>query len=573
MNLVIMDYSLFEEVKNNIEKLIISNDLESAYQLIEQCFNLKTRDPELYSQKSIIKIIENQYEEAEEIIKEGLLLDCKNFDLMFNLAYIYECQKKFFEALLLYRKILRINYYEVDRIVIQEKINSIKKKINFLSPNSMESIVSSVDNIMFIVLESNYEYINRIASILNKYGINVDIVYVVDKDYKILNKKNNPYRKHLGCMNVEEIIDYIKNYNYDIIELFNSNSQSEMYLEEEENNKNGNSGELSEDKILKYYLTKKTKAKRKQTYKDDGNFTILLPVYNRCDTFKKVISSLSNYQYIKPKVIVLDSSELNKKKQNKQAILNVKEKIQIEYFEFSTKISYGDKLSKGLEKVKTDFFAISPDDDFFAEEGLIESLKILKSRNDVFSVKGKNLYFIDVPDKLIEYELFNSLDQNTAKERLERYTSGYASVLSYQVFRTTGFIKFMEFYENGYFKNQVFEEYSNYFRLIITGKIIKINLDLNIRNKGIEREYDVESLEEAINKGIFNDEYKKMLYIIKKYSQSIGVELEILEIEKIFFRFLKNFLMIPQEYIMIKEHEFDLDKLKIGMKQTWWVKK
>ena len=86
------------QVKDNLEKLINAGRTQEAKEIIQQYETLVSGDAEIYSMKGIIGIIENNLEEAEKNLREGLKIDEQNFDLLYNLAYVYEQSQKFPEA-------------------------------------------------------------------------------------------------------------------------------------------------------------------------------------------------------------------------------------------------------------------------------------------------------------------------------------------------------------------------------------------------------------------------------------------------------------------------------------------
>lgn len=86
------------QVKDNLEKLINAGRTQEAKEIIQQYETLVSGDAEIYSMKGIIGIIENNLEEAEKNLREGLKIDEQNFDLLYNLAYVYEQGQKFPEA-------------------------------------------------------------------------------------------------------------------------------------------------------------------------------------------------------------------------------------------------------------------------------------------------------------------------------------------------------------------------------------------------------------------------------------------------------------------------------------------
>jgi tetratricopeptide (TPR) repeat protein len=91
------------DVKNNAKNLIENGDLENAKIILNEYEKIVNNDIDIYSMKAVIAIMENRLYEAEILLKIGLLLDTNNFDLNYNLGYVYENQQDFTNALQYYK--------------------------------------------------------------------------------------------------------------------------------------------------------------------------------------------------------------------------------------------------------------------------------------------------------------------------------------------------------------------------------------------------------------------------------------------------------------------------------------
>lgn len=83
-----------KQFKENIKVLIEKGMLKEAEELIDEYKTIAGDDIEIYSIKGVIYISQQRYQEAEEILKEGLLIQ-EDFDIMYNLAYLYVLQGKY----------------------------------------------------------------------------------------------------------------------------------------------------------------------------------------------------------------------------------------------------------------------------------------------------------------------------------------------------------------------------------------------------------------------------------------------------------------------------------------------
>lgn len=98
-----------DEIKKSIKKLIDGGNFLEASELIQQCQGLVIEDVELYSMKAVIAILNNRFADAETILLKGLSIDEDNFDILYNLGYLYEVQEKKQKA---YDAYLKLSKYE-----------------------------------------------------------------------------------------------------------------------------------------------------------------------------------------------------------------------------------------------------------------------------------------------------------------------------------------------------------------------------------------------------------------------------------------------------------------------------
>ena len=81
------------QFKDNIKLLIEKGMLNEAEELINEYEKIVKDDIEIYSIKGVVYISQHRYEEAEIILKNGLAMQ-RDFDIMYNLAYLYIMQGK-----------------------------------------------------------------------------------------------------------------------------------------------------------------------------------------------------------------------------------------------------------------------------------------------------------------------------------------------------------------------------------------------------------------------------------------------------------------------------------------------
>lgn len=98
---------IYKRIKQNIELLINDKRFDEAKSLIDEYKKIKPDDIEIYSMEGIIFMTQGKLNEAEEILKHGLDIDSCNFDLNYNLAYVYGEQKKYDDSLKYYEQALK----------------------------------------------------------------------------------------------------------------------------------------------------------------------------------------------------------------------------------------------------------------------------------------------------------------------------------------------------------------------------------------------------------------------------------------------------------------------------------
>lgn len=83
-----------ENIKEQIKTMIDAGNFLRAHKLIYEYEKYKADDVQVLSMKAVIAIMENRLNDAEAVINEGLKVEDRNFDLLYNLKYVYESQGK-----------------------------------------------------------------------------------------------------------------------------------------------------------------------------------------------------------------------------------------------------------------------------------------------------------------------------------------------------------------------------------------------------------------------------------------------------------------------------------------------
>jgi glycosyltransferase involved in cell wall biosynthesis len=148
-----------KSIKSSIKKLIELGKLPEASVLIKEYQKLTIKDAEVYSMEAVIAILEKQFTVAEVILQQGLIIDSNNFDLLYNLAYVYEVQEKFSKAYSLYFKLSKSGDIDKYRDLVLEATQRLqefsldnseqdhsKKKIIFFVKQGLDSFLDDIIN-------------------------------------------------------------------------------------------------------------------------------------------------------------------------------------------------------------------------------------------------------------------------------------------------------------------------------------------------------------------------------------------------------------------------------------------
>lgn len=143
-----------KEVKRSIEKLINQGSTVEAVKLIEEYEKIIPNDVEVCSMKAIALIMENNFNAAKDVLLDGLKTDKNDFDLLYNLAYVYENLNDYNNCVRAYVKAKNNCKDESISNEIENKISKIKsehkdvikKRIIFFVKPEMDSFLDDIIN-------------------------------------------------------------------------------------------------------------------------------------------------------------------------------------------------------------------------------------------------------------------------------------------------------------------------------------------------------------------------------------------------------------------------------------------
>lgn len=171
--------------------------------------------------------------------------------------------------------------------------------------------------------------------------------------------------------------------------------------------------------------------------------TILIPTYNRPEDLKKLIFYIvNNFSLTNVYILVLDGSD------DKNKILNKKicESASIGYKSYEKQLTYVERLLSGLKQVKTKTTTILGDDDILSPNGFTDCVKFLHDNDDYAIAHGKYIGFNYTPNGISFNETYisQSMESNSALERLFNFFSAYTAPTYYAVNRTSLLLKSFE---------------------------------------------------------------------------------------------------------------------------------
>ena len=161
-----------KSVKAKIEKLIEGGQLQEAKKYLAEFDAMLPGDPDICSMMAVVHIVEGDPDKAENVIKRGLANDTVQFDLLYNLAYIYEIRNKLDKSLDLYLKAETVAESWDQKLNVRnavERIRSIDPSVTALTKKKIVFFVKDGMNNFFedIIMRLDGEYWTRKISVMD----------------------------------------------------------------------------------------------------------------------------------------------------------------------------------------------------------------------------------------------------------------------------------------------------------------------------------------------------------------------------------------------------------------------
>ncbi|MCP3775995.1 FkbM family methyltransferase [Paenibacillus sp. MZ04-78.2] len=168
------------DIKTKIEQLVEIDKLDEALDIIKAYKQVIINDPEIYSIEGVAYVKLLDFESAEAVLKRGLIADITYFDILYNLAIVYDHLGRFEESKLYYTRSLQFvkdnTLAETIKGMLLNKARQIQKN-NEITPEPSNDFIDILLNELF-------------SSLMNNYHFNIDIIAyeirglpIVDQNY------------------------------------------------------------------------------------------------------------------------------------------------------------------------------------------------------------------------------------------------------------------------------------------------------------------------------------------------------------------------------------------------------
>lgn len=199
-------------IKEKVKILINENDLSKASELLQKYEISYSDDIEIFSIKAVILMLSGKLDEAESVLLEGSSVDPSNFDINYNLGYIYE-QKQMFDLAVQY---YTNAFYLCSDNELREKVKVLVRKCRYNNEVAELSKNSSIKKVLFIQSVPDIRT-NKIAKVINKKNIQVDIMYFLMHPKDVYKGLDLPYTNYIRIRDVKKMINFINESDYDIL--------------------------------------------------------------------------------------------------------------------------------------------------------------------------------------------------------------------------------------------------------------------------------------------------------------------------------------------------------------------
>ena len=162
-----------DDIKSKVETMISNNNLIGAEKTLTEYQQRFKIDEDIYSMKSIILINKGFLEEAKEVLIKGLEIYPNNFDLNFNLSFVYENLDKLERSIVQYHRAEELAKNKVEIQEVEKSLNRIKTNNKSADISKKEKVVffckKGLDNFIDDLIKGLSDFYETKKVIVNKY--------------------------------------------------------------------------------------------------------------------------------------------------------------------------------------------------------------------------------------------------------------------------------------------------------------------------------------------------------------------------------------------------------------------
>jgi|GEM_PF-200621 len=231
-----------KEVKESIQALVENGMLAEAKEGIVEYEKIVKNDIDIYSIRAVIAMMEEDFDEAEKVLMDGLAIDEASFDLLYNMAYLHDFRQKNELAVEYYKKA----YFVAKDENIKNKIEEEVKRLNgslvmkvligspiHQEPEILKEFLKSLNNLRRDKIDVHYMFVDdnivqESSNILKEFAEEQKNVSIYKSDYcdqYIRNDKTHLWSEELVWKVADfkdRIIEYAVKNNFDSLFLVDS---------------------------------------------------------------------------------------------------------------------------------------------------------------------------------------------------------------------------------------------------------------------------------------------------------------------------------------------------------------
>lgn len=367
-----------EHMKSQIEEFINDSQIEEAKDLINEYEKSINEDVDILCMKGIISVIVQDLESAQIFFETALKIDGNNFDILYNLGFIFKVKNEYDKAINMFQMSLSlVDNKEVSEQIVQE-INELLQKLSNVNEGqaSLESFQKNTKDNIYNLIENGHlleaknlisEYERNISNDLDIYSLK-GIIAMIDGDTKnaeIIFKEGLTIEPTSG--NILYNLAYLYEIEENLIEAY------KCYVESKKYQQDINIKKQIEEKLNVLYKSK---------------VTIVIPAYNQKEYLKETIESCLMQDYPNLEILVGDDCSTDG---TYEMMLEYKENTRVKYVRNDKNLGAGNNTSYLFQNyVNSKFVMMLNHDDYLIKSNYISSTVAFFNENPNLSLVWAN---------------------------------------------------------------------------------------------------------------------------------------------------------------------------------------